>query len=138
MRVIPFYRHHLNGFQPQPRQLGVLGAQDHHLKALEEGYSFSVIGADGAVLAVGGMAAIWEGRWTAWCALSVLAAPHILALTRIARRELAKFDDQRVEASTQVDFPEGDRWLRMLGFECEVPIAKRLVPGQTLGLYVRA
>lgn len=139
MRVIKFYSHHLNGFEPQDKQAGILHSSREHLKALEmQDHSFSVVDANGRIVAVAGLAQIWGGRWTAWCALSVHARHHMRELTRLAKAELEKFADQRVEACTDVDFEPGARWLRMLGFECEVPHAKRLVPGQQLSLYVRA
>lgn len=138
MRVIKFYAHHIDGFEPQERQRDILECPREHFEALELGYTYSVIDSRGLVVAFGGLAPIWDGRQTAWCVLSVHARRHLRELTRIAARELDKVSGDRIEAATDTDFEQGARWLHMLGFDMEAREAAGLVRGKRCSLFVRA
>jgi hypothetical protein len=59
-----------------------------------------------------------------WGAISQDAGPHFIHLHRAARRLLEGTRLARIEAVTEIDFPEGRRWLELLGFECECPMSE--------------
>lgn len=56
-----------------------------------------------------------------WSILSPASAPHMLALTRIARRFLAASCLTRIEATAVAGFDPGCRWLELIGFTKETP-----------------
>lgn len=75
---------------------------------------------DGDVVAIGGTWEIWRGRHIAWAAMNAKAKPHLLFITRAARRVLDAADG-RVEMTVRQDFLAGHKWARLLGFQVETP-----------------
>lgn len=72
------------------------------------------------VIAVAGLSPQWQGRAVLWCYIATGIPKRIWpALHRAALRGLAARDERRIEAQTYVGWAPGERWLRMLGFECE-------------------
>lgn len=74
---------------------------------------------DGKVLAMGGIIPIWQGRGQAWMLISKEAGKHFFHIHKAVKKELIKSPYRRVEATVDVGFAEGVRWMKMLGFEME-------------------
>lgn len=81
------------------------------------GPSYAITGADGRALFVGGFVPMSEA-WECWFHAAPEAAPHMLALRRLARltlQDLPQSDPRPVE--TVVRTPAGARIAAMLGFK---------------------
>lgn len=74
---------------------------------------------DGRVLAIAGIAPQWSNRAIAWALISGEAGQHFPAIHRATRDFLIRCPFVRVEATVDVGFNQGCRWLKMLGFELE-------------------
>lgn len=74
---------------------------------------------EGKVLAMAGFLPQWEGRALAWALLSKEAGPHFRAIHRAVEEKLIKSPFRRVEATVDVGFEPGHRWMKMLDFEPE-------------------
>jgi hypothetical protein len=75
----------------------------------------------GRVLGCGGVGVLWRGRAEAWCFLANDIPKRVWpALHRIVVRALDKAQAdipvRRLEASCAYGWPQGRRWLEMLGF----------------------
>lgn len=74
---------------------------------------------DGKIIAIAGLAPQWEGRAIAWALLSNHSGDHFVRINREVRRFLIKSGIRRIEATVDVGFTQGHRWLKILGFEPE-------------------
>ncbi len=75
----------------------------------------------------GGLMKQWPGRYSLNAYMGKDAGRHMTFLTRGARRYLDKVVG-RMEFTVRKDFPAGQRWARMLGFEVESPLMKQFGP----------
>jgi hypothetical protein len=106
---------------------------------IHQGGAFSVF-YDGLCLAVGGLMPKWEGVATAWAIMGSHARKHMLGLTRIVKANIdahLEFRYHRIETSVQTEFPEGHRWVRMMGFEREGTMRGYGTQGFDCDLYSR-
>lgn len=92
---------------------------------------------DGLVIGCGGIIPFWQGRGEAWTLLSNAAGPRMLTVTRIVRRVLNGVDFDRVQMTTDVGFPEAERWAQMLGFEYEGTMRSYFPDGRSAKLWAR-
>jgi hypothetical protein len=75
------------------------------------------------VLMTGGLMPTGDQMAVLWAVLADDAGAHMVRLDKAVRRFLAIHERyRRLEASVQQDFPEGCRWLELLGFEREGPL----------------
>ena len=74
---------------------------------------------DGKILAISGVIPIWEGRASAWAFISEDAGEHMYHVHKAVRSFLRKSYFTRIEATVDLEFAEGVRWMKMLGFELE-------------------
>jgi hypothetical protein len=71
------------------------------------------------VVAMGGIAPIWPGRGMAWMWMSDVSGRHMVKIHREVEKFLIKSPFRRVEATVDIGFEPGVRWMKMLGFELE-------------------
>jgi RimJ/RimL family protein N-acetyltransferase len=74
---------------------------------------------DGKILAIAGIAPQWENRAVAWALVSTLAGHRFLAIHRAVESFLDNCRFRRVEATVDIGFQPGHRWMKMLGFKPE-------------------
>lgn len=116
---------HVRAIQPQAQQSREAAdvewrvAETMGLAAM--GPAYAVIDADGTVLALAGVAKLWDGRGGAWALLSAVAGRRMLLLTRSIRRYLDGLHYRRLEMYVDAQFVAGRRWAEMLGFVNETP-----------------
>lgn len=109
-----------------------------HAKSLEAVQSFSAIGDDGAPIACAGVIEVGPGRAMAWSYLGAVVGREFLLVHRAVNRFLDLAPYRRIEATTDAEFEEGHRWLKLLGFECEAPRMKAYtIDGRDAALYAR-
>ena len=138
MIVVPFEAKHMSTIRLQKHQTCDIGwmAPDH-ARLLENEYAFTIL--DGAeVLMVGGAIKCWEGRGIAWCFLAENIGTRFSAVHRHVKRFFSTQDFARLEAQVQLEFKQAHRWMKMLGFELECPLARAFFPdGSDAAFYVK-
>lgn len=118
--IVPFEPGHVERMKLQHRQINALSvATGQYLFALKVG-GLSATAMDGAtVLACAGIVIEPFGSGTLWSFVSDEAGRHFVRLDRCVRRMLSIPRLRRIDATTEVGFAQGCRWLEMLGFENE-------------------
>jgi hypothetical protein len=138
IKIVPFEAVHLSMVRTQQSQLNTLPYfRPEYAKALEQTQSYTAIDG-GEVVACGGLGEVWPGRAMAWSLLSENIGRRILGVTRAARALIDTSPYQRVEIEVAVDFEQGHRWAKMLGFQLEAPVMRKvLLDGSDASLYAK-
>jgi hypothetical protein len=138
MNVVPYKAEHLMALKLQAGQEYCLPyVTDEYARMLEGQFAFTAIDGD-VVIAVGGVAELWENRALAWSFIDHRAGKYFTQLHKAVLRVLEVIPYRRIEAETSCDFEQGHRWLKMLGFELEAPRMKAFrVDGGDSALYAR-
>lgn len=74
---------------------------------------------NGGILAIAGLAPQWQGRAIAWALVSSMAGKDFIKIHRAVEKVLIDSPFTRVEATVDVGFKPGHRWMKLLGFEPE-------------------
>ena len=74
---------------------------------------------DSEILIIAGLAPQWQGRAIAWVMLSRNARRQFVTIHRAVRDFLINSGVRRIEATVDIGFEQGHRWMKMLGFEPE-------------------
>jgi hypothetical protein len=138
MKVVPYQAEHLQKLRLQSAQLCNLNWMPiDQAVQLENVTAFTALDGD-EVLACAGVLELWSGRGAAWAFLAEDLGTRMVAVHRAVRRYFGLLDFRRIEAEVAVDFPQGHRWMRLLGFELESPRMRGYFPdGSDAALYVR-
>lgn len=89
------------------------------LKPLSDlGMTWSAVD-DTGVRGIGGLHPQWDNRAIAWMLIGCDLKQHFIPLHRAVRKMLIRAPFRRIEATVDVGFTQGHRWMRMLGFEME-------------------
>lgn len=92
----------------------------------------------GAVLMCTGVVPIFDGYGYLWSALAPETGLKMVGVHRIAVRFLDTLNLRRIEATVEVGFAAGIKWMEMLGFECEAPRMRKYGPnGEDHMLFAR-
>jgi RimJ/RimL family protein N-acetyltransferase len=92
---------------------------------------------DDDVIAFVGFEPQWQNRATAFALLSESAGAHLPAIHKFALRLLESVPYRRIEATVDVGFKQGHRWVKMLGFEIEGYMRAYRPDGADMLLYAR-
>lgn len=92
---------------------------------------------DGEVIAFAGIEPQWQNRATSFALLSEAAGAHFPAIHKAVLRFLESVPYRRIEATVDVGFSAGHRWIRMLGFEVEGYMRAYRPDGADMLLYAR-
>ena len=79
----------------------------------------------------------WENRATAFALLSDDSGPHFPAIHSAVVEFLDNAPYRRIEATVDVGFKQGHRWIKMLGFELEGYMKAYRPDGADMLLYAR-
>lgn len=91
---------------------------------------------NGRVVICGGVALYWEGRGEAWAIIDRNVKIEFLRIHRAVQRVLDLCPLRRIEATVDVGFKPGHRWMRMLGFKMEAAVLEAFRPdGRNASLY---
>lgn len=74
---------------------------------------------DGRILGIAGMLPQWENRAIAWALLADNLDNQFLKIHTAVKRFIDVSGFRRIEATVDMGFPQGIRWMKMLGFEQE-------------------
>ena len=138
IEAVEYRPEHLLALALQPAQqwLGMYATQANAEALARSTRAIAVV--DGKrVLGVAGVETYWTGRGMAWAFLAGDLRKDFVAGHRIAKQFLDSFSDMRIEAFVECDFEQGHRWMKLLGFELETPVAKRYQNGRDCSIYVR-
>lgn len=120
MNVMPFEPSHIELLELQSAQRYVVShICVEYLKRLQAVGPAASAEVDGKILACAGVAFQGFGMGVLWAFVSKDAGPHFVKLDRCVRRLLDLSNLKRIEATTEVSFTQGCRWLSLLGFENE-------------------
>lgn len=138
IEVVPYKAEHFQMIDAQDAQSHVCHwVTPGHAASLEEHLSLTLV-IDGVVIGCGGLYKIEEHRSIAWVYLSKYAKEHIFVVHKVVKRFFDGCMVPRIEAMVDVDFEEGHRWVRMLGFELEAARMRKYSPdGGDQSLYAR-
>lgn len=138
MKVVPYKAEHMKALRLQQAQLCNLNWMPvDQAVQLERVVAFTALDGD-EVLACAGVLELWEGRGAVWAFLSENIGHRMVAVHRAVRRYFDVLDFRRLEAEVAIDFEQGHRWMRLLGFELESPRMRSYFPdGSDAALYVR-
>lgn len=106
---------------------------------LDKAPHYYTIFVDDEVHVCGGVTLYWNGRGEAWAVLNPNRKHnHLLAVNKLVREFLDACPVQRIEASVDVEFTPGHRWVKFLGFELEAKRLRKFLPdGKDAALYAR-
>ena len=126
--VVPFRRWHYDWLRESNPVAdgGMFVATEDILVQLEQQNSWTGV-VDGDPIVCAGTIAQWPGRHTAWAYLGKSTGPHMVWITKAVLANLAVIKG-RVEMTVRSDFPVGQRWATMLGFEVETPCMRAYGP----------
>lgn len=92
---------------------------------------------DGVILGIGGLEPQWENRATVFALLSDDSGPHFKAIHSAVVEFLDNAPYRRIEATVDVGFKQGHRWVKMLGFELEGYMRAYRPDGADMLIYAR-
>jgi hypothetical protein len=141
MKIEPFKPGHFAELTSRPSEACMRAVMNdpEHLNTVARFDSWTMrIG--GRVVACAGLLPLWDGRYEAWAVVaSDIGCFGMLRLHRAAVRYLDLRTERRIEATVMRGFEQGQKWVRLLGFECETPNGMRgyLPGGETADLFSR-
>lgn len=91
-------------------------------------HSYSVITETGRVIFCGGVALYWVGRCEVWGVFDPKCRKEFIAIHNAVKKFLKSLPIRRIEASVQVGFESGHRWIKALGFTMEAPLMRAFTP----------
>lgn len=95
------------------------GTNNAELRALENA-NFSYTGLiDDKPVFCAGVLEYWNNRGEAWAILATDCKPHFLKIHNACKRFLEICSVNRIEATVDIDFKQGHRWCKALGFDLE-------------------
>lgn len=137
--IISFKPEHLAQISLQSWQEGARQdlANPAYGQALAQHESGTVV-LDGRVVACCGVVRMWEGRGELWGLIADDIGPEgMRKLHYAARAWLRNATWRRLEAHCDAGFLQAQRWLELLGFACEGPLAKYTPDGRDCLRYAR-
>lgn len=118
--ITAFQADHVAQMQLQPRQARVLSIMTlPYIATLAQVGPAATALMQGRVVACAGVVCQDYGVGTLWAFIAHDAGQHFVRLHRCARRLMHLAQMRRIEASAEVDFGPGCRWLELLGFQSE-------------------
>lgn len=141
MKIEPFRPDHLENLLLQPTQeylRAFCESSDCARKYVQHGF-MALVDKDGVTLGIAGLVPLWPGRAMAEALLSKnIGGAGMVAATRAIRRAFDISEFSRIEAYVDHELEIAQRWIRMLGFECETPSGMRnFSEGRTFDLFAR-
>lgn len=137
--MVPFEAIHYAQMDVQPAQETMRGLITvESLKGLESEFSTTLM-EDGKPLACGGAIQYWPNRALVWTFLSNKVNKDNFRVVHAAVKQgIDGLPFNRLEASVDVGFKQGHRWMKLLGFRVEAPFQEAFqVDGSDSVGYVR-
>lgn len=138
MNIVRFRPEHMARIRLQPWQEGFSSylADCKHGEMLDNGNAFSAIYGD-HVIGCAGVVELWDNRAIAWTLLSEDSGKHFVSIHRAVAGFLKAAKWRRIEATVDVGFDAGERWMGMLGFQREGLMRAYTPDGRDQQLFAR-
>jgi hypothetical protein len=140
IEIVRFEAAHVDRMRMQAAQAWFQGhATAETMKGVEQGPFAVTFMEAGEPVLCGGAMAYWEHRALVWSLFSDrVNRRNFVGVHAAAERFLAALPFKRLEASVDVGFEQGHRWMRLLGFKVEAPLQEAFqVNGSDSVGYVR-
>lgn len=100
---------------------------------------YSIINTNGVILAVGGAIKYWANRIEVFAIFHPLACKvYFLQIFKLIKKFILELNSNRIEAVVESNFKNGNRLVKILGFEVEAPLMKKYgLSGEDYTLYAR-
>lgn len=121
-------------------RLNVQPAQAEDVTGLEVTPPAWTFLADDEIVGICGAAPMAGNRAHLWSRMSADAGKHMVAAHRMGLQICERLEAtgvERIEAFTLKGFEQGERWLKMLGFEMEAPVMRKFYRGKDYSLWAR-
>lgn len=103
------------------------------LENLPDGWT---IMSDGQPIATGGAVPFHRNRAELWMIIDQSCGKYFISVHKIVSRLIRSMPYPRLEATVDLSFPQGHRWMKLLGFELEAPVMKAYgLAGNSCSLY---
>lgn len=123
MRIVAFRPEHVRALELQDAQQyfsGLVSGVEYGLALAQTGHAFTAMDGD-RVIGCSGCVECWDNRAMAWALISKDAGRHMVGIHKAVAGFLAGAKWRRIEATVDVGFEAGMRWMAMLGFKQETP-----------------
>lgn len=128
MNIIDFEPEHILQIEPQACQQ-YIQRNIQYGNYLATGNCFTGV-QDGRVVAIGGIIPVTETRAYLHMIVSEGFPHQWVKIYRATKRLIAAVEDDYLRMETLSTTPESDRWLEMVGFQCE-GVLRRVMPDGT-------
>lgn len=138
--VVPFKKEHIEPLIDLPQLSFIRKFMTDERIAVHEnnGFSFTAISEDGAVLAVAGVMPMWENVAESWAIFAPNIKKYFLSIHKVVSTYLNNISFKRVQMTVDFNFKEGHRWARLLGFKLEAGrLCAYLPDGRDVSMYAR-
>jgi hypothetical protein len=137
---LPFKAEHITAMRVQEAQCWVGMTEESWpvFKTLEDHWSNTIM-KDGVPILCGGVIEYWTNRGGLWAIVSKECGPSdFVTVHRLVEAFINALPYPRLEFHVDVDFDNGHRWAKLLGFSCEAPRMRAYQPnGRDAALYAR-
>lgn len=122
IKIIPYHHDHLDEIK-EYEAFDYLKPflSPEYSKDLEGKLSYTGVTEMGKIVFCAGIMEFWANRGEAWAILDKNCKPYFLQIHNAVRNFLHSCPIKRIEATVDVSFEAGHRWVRALGFELEAP-----------------
>lgn len=136
MYPVTYRAEHIQSLVVQSAQEGIrVHLPDTMMRQLENEHAYTLM-RDGQPVVCCGAIEVWANRAYVWSFLGDIATREFREVHSWAKRFLNGLPFRRLEATVDIDFEPGHRWVKSLGFECEAPRMKAFqVDGRDGALY---
>lgn len=124
----------LEKIQLQPSQEYMKQLIDYNVDLTDQAFTFEV---DNEIIAIGGLNVIWEGRAELWSLISKYAGRYLFRVISIAQTLIQDSGCKRIEATVDVGFESGVRFIKLLGFNMEGYLQSYRPDGKDVLLFTR-
>jgi|SRR3954471_11614472 len=138
MKVLAFKASHLADIERQTDVIFGSISELNRKNLQDNGNTYTCISSNGRVLACGGLVRFWENRAEAWAIFDKYCGTEFLLIHRATLRLMEVSPFRRIEATVELGFKEGHRWMKSLGFKQEcAKLEKYFANGKDAALYAR-
>jgi hypothetical protein len=118
MELVSFKAEHLAKIEKQTGKMYPEITSTHRALLEKNNLTFSVVRGD-RIFLCGGVIQYWPGRGEVWAIFDKEIKGDFFRLHKIALRFLDVLPMKRIEAVVNVDFKQGHRWAKLLGFKLD-------------------
>lgn len=139
IEVIRFKAEHILDINQQDHDSNTLDGLniENYRFAEKQEHSYTIL-ANGIAVACFGAIVLWKNRAEAWAIIDKFSGKYFISIVKIMKRTIDLYGYKRLEAAVQLDFEQGHRLVKILGFDLEAPLMRKYgITGLDYSLYSR-